>query len=236
MTPRRNRLPQSAPSSAPTIKVRCNIGPLATRQPPIAVHVRGRLEVAIHLARLPADFPPLYRQSVALTAPIQAICKRSSDRPYPPNDDTRRCAMALQIGDTAPDFEAQTTEGKIRFHDWLGELVGRAVLASEGLHAGVHHRARLHGADQAGVRQARRQDHRPLGRSGREPCEVGERHQGDARLRAELSDDRRHRSLDLEGLGHAAGELRTATLPSAPRWTIRPCATCSSSAPTRRSS
>ena len=28
--------------------------------------------------------------------------------------------MALAIGDTAPDFEADTTEGKIRFHDWLG--------------------------------------------------------------------------------------------------------------------
>jgi alkyl hydroperoxide reductase subunit AhpC len=28
--------------------------------------------------------------------------------------------MALQIGDTAPDFEAETTEGRIRFHDWLG--------------------------------------------------------------------------------------------------------------------
>src|ERR1700739_1998099 len=28
--------------------------------------------------------------------------------------------MALQIADTAPDFEAQTTEGKIRFHDWIG--------------------------------------------------------------------------------------------------------------------
>ena len=28
--------------------------------------------------------------------------------------------MALQLGDTAPDFEAQTTEGKIRFHDWVG--------------------------------------------------------------------------------------------------------------------
>jgi thioredoxin-dependent peroxiredoxin len=28
--------------------------------------------------------------------------------------------MTLQIGDTAPDFEAETTEGKIRFHDWLG--------------------------------------------------------------------------------------------------------------------
>src|ERR1044071_9244050 len=28
--------------------------------------------------------------------------------------------MALQIGDKAPDFEAQTTEGSIRFHDWIG--------------------------------------------------------------------------------------------------------------------
>jgi alkyl hydroperoxide reductase subunit AhpC len=29
--------------------------------------------------------------------------------------------MALSLGDTAPDFEAQTTEGKIRFHDWIGD-------------------------------------------------------------------------------------------------------------------
>src|SRR5260370_32109547 len=28
--------------------------------------------------------------------------------------------MALQIGSVAPDFEAQTTEGKIKFHDWIG--------------------------------------------------------------------------------------------------------------------
>ena len=28
--------------------------------------------------------------------------------------------MALQLGDVAPDFEAQTTEGRIKFHDWLG--------------------------------------------------------------------------------------------------------------------
>src|SRR3954464_3124339 len=28
--------------------------------------------------------------------------------------------MALQIGALAPDFEAQTTEGKIKFHDWIG--------------------------------------------------------------------------------------------------------------------
>jgi alkyl hydroperoxide reductase subunit AhpC len=29
--------------------------------------------------------------------------------------------MALQIGDTAPDFEAETTEGRIKFHDWVGD-------------------------------------------------------------------------------------------------------------------
>jgi alkyl hydroperoxide reductase subunit AhpC len=29
--------------------------------------------------------------------------------------------MALTIGDTAPDFEAETTEGRIGFHDWLGD-------------------------------------------------------------------------------------------------------------------
>ena len=29
--------------------------------------------------------------------------------------------MSLQIGDTAPDFEAQTTEGTIHFHDWIGD-------------------------------------------------------------------------------------------------------------------
>jgi alkyl hydroperoxide reductase subunit AhpC len=29
--------------------------------------------------------------------------------------------IALQLGDIAPDFEADTTEGRIRFHDWLGD-------------------------------------------------------------------------------------------------------------------
>jgi alkyl hydroperoxide reductase subunit AhpC len=29
--------------------------------------------------------------------------------------------MALRIGDTAPDFEAETTEGPISFHDWIGD-------------------------------------------------------------------------------------------------------------------
>jgi alkyl hydroperoxide reductase subunit AhpC len=33
-------------------------------------------------------------------------------------------SMALQLGDIAPDFEADTTEGHIRFHEWLGNSWG----------------------------------------------------------------------------------------------------------------
>ncbi len=36
--------------------------------------------------------------------------------------------MSLQLGDVAPDFESDSTEGRIRFHDWIGK--GWAVLFS----------------------------------------------------------------------------------------------------------
>jgi alkyl hydroperoxide reductase subunit AhpC len=36
--------------------------------------------------------------------------------------------MTLQLGDTAPDFTAETTEGTISFHDWIGD--GWAVFFS----------------------------------------------------------------------------------------------------------
>jgi thioredoxin-dependent peroxiredoxin len=32
--------------------------------------------------------------------------------------------MAIRLGDVAPDFEAETSEGKIQFHKWLGESWG----------------------------------------------------------------------------------------------------------------
>ena len=36
--------------------------------------------------------------------------------------------MTLRLGERAPDFEAETTEGRLRFHDWIGD--GWAVLFS----------------------------------------------------------------------------------------------------------
>jgi alkyl hydroperoxide reductase subunit AhpC len=32
--------------------------------------------------------------------------------------------MTIQLGQVAPDFEAETTQGRIRFHEWLGDAWG----------------------------------------------------------------------------------------------------------------
>src|SRR5262249_53951063 len=34
---------------------------------------------------------------------------------------SRRTVMALQLNNTAPDFTAEPSQGRIRFHDWIGD-------------------------------------------------------------------------------------------------------------------
>jgi alkyl hydroperoxide reductase subunit AhpC len=43
----------------------------------------------------------------------------TTERPGAPQE--HHLPMTLRLGDRAPDFEAETTEGRIRFHDWIGD-------------------------------------------------------------------------------------------------------------------
>ena len=47
--------------------------------------------------------------------------------------------MSLRINDIAPDFTAETTQGTIHFHDWIGDSWVVLFLASKGLHPCLHH-------------------------------------------------------------------------------------------------
>jgi hypothetical protein len=51
-------------------------------------------------------------------------------------------SMAIQLDDTAPDFTAQTTEGRLSLHEYLGDGCGIPVLPPRGLYARMHHRIR----------------------------------------------------------------------------------------------
>ena len=50
--------------------------------------------------------------------------------------------MAIQLGQIAPDFEQDTTQGRIKFHDWLGSSWGVLFSHPERFYPRLHHRAR----------------------------------------------------------------------------------------------
>jgi alkyl hydroperoxide reductase subunit AhpC len=141
--------------------------------------------------------------------------------------------MSLRIGDTAPDFQADTTEGRFGFHQWIGE--SWAVLFS-------------HPKDFTPVCTTE------LGTMAKMKAEFDRRNTKIIGLSADPVEDHKKWAKDIEETQGAAvnypmigdADLEVAKLydmlpaeacpASAPRPRTRPCAPCSSSGRTRKSS
>ena len=117
----------------------------------------------------------------------------------------------LKIGDTAPDFQAETTEGPISFHDWVGD--SWAVLFSHpkdftpvcttelGYMASIQPEFEKRDVKVIGLSADPVDDHEAL----------VEGHRGDAGRSAQLPDHRRRRLQRLQAVRDAAGgDVRSA--------------------------
>ena len=124
--------------------------------------------------------------------------------------------MSLRINDEAPNFTAETTQGTINFHDWIGN--GWAVLFSHpkdftpvcttelGYMAGLKPEFDKRNCKIIGLSVD------PVDR----PHALGEGHRGDPGAQRHLSDDRRSRAQGREALRHAAGRCRRRPRRAAP--------------------
>ena len=135
--------------------------------------------------------------------------------------------MTLQLGDTAPDFEADTTEGRIKFHDWIGD--SWAVLFSHpkdftpvcttelGYMANIKPDFDSRGVKIIGLSVDALDNHEQWAKDIEETQGVG----------AQLPDHQRQRFQRLEALRDAARRDTSGDATGARRPTTRPCATCS---------
>ena len=96
----------------------------------------------------------------------------------PPDTKDVPCRCRSTI--SPPISPPKPPKAKSHFYEWAGDHWVRAFLAPQGFHAGLHHRTGRGRQAEAGIRQARRQGDRPVGRSGREPRQMVGRHRRDA--------------------------------------------------------